>query len=808
MKRITPTLEQQRFIDAYNRSILLQACVGTGKTFALAHRVARAIQGGITPERILCVTFTNRAAREMRERIGLYCPESSHKVVVRTFHALCAWILRQEARRLGIPQDFEIIDEDDAAEIISHLGLDLKLGLKPAQVGELIQRLKLAFFCPEETVPYDDPARLAEAGEAYQKELRAMRALDFADLIVHAGKGICGRGPIQEKWARRFDLVQVDEMQDTHLNEYRIIASLACRSQNLTLCGDFDQTIYEWRGSRPEEVLEAYAREFPDYCRMEFTLNHRATRVLVEAAQGVVRHYSRTHLRPAPGVEEGDRVVIYGAESEAAEARWIAKRVQYLLDLGIPHEQIGVLCRTNGRASTVSDALAMLRIPHMTVETYEFFRRQEVKDCLAYLRLLLNPDDRISLRRVLQRPPWGIGAKTIERIEAHEAIGLWLTDFVNREVLEDRDPFIRLLDALATGTVVVFDCETTGLDPAADDVIEIAALKIQRGRPVDTFHRYLRSRKPVGQSEHIHGISDGFLRTQGEDPREVLKSFKEFTGQGILLGHNVSFDLAMLESAGARYGVPFARDARFDTLNLARRFIAADTYTLENLAAALDLAHRPSHQATADVAATWDLLQYLSPLMAREVATRMALIQTLGQAFWPLAEQVARWRRLMREVRPVDLLKDILKTGGLLTYYAKEPKRLQNLRELLENLAEFDDPALDPVTALRSFLSFAALARNVDRVDSKGRVMVVSVHQSKGLEFEEVFLAGLSTGEFPHYYSVRDNREMEERRLFYVGITRAKRRLYVTYHLERKGWRTEASPYLAFIPDDVVRREV
>lgn len=800
-KDLRPTIAQQEFVNCLDRSILLQASVGTGKTFALTHRVAKAIEVGIAPERILCVTFTNRAADEMRGRLELYCPEASHKVVTRTFHGLCAWMLRQGARQLGIPQDFGIVDEDDAQEIINMLQISELLPTSASAIYETIQKAKIG---GDQRVLRDETLKKVVA--LYQQELRALNGLDFGDLIAESRKALAPDGPLWEEWSGRFDLVQVDEMQDTHMAEYEVIARLAQKSGNLVLAGDFDQIIYEWRGSTPKQVIARFNEDFPEALPMKFTENHRSTRTLISVSQAVVASYGGTPAQPVRTAVVGKPVIIHGVYNEEGEAQWIGRTIRSLHGQGIPYDKIGVLCRSNNRASIVAEGLQRQGVPHLTVEAYEFFRRQEVKDILANLRFLLNPEDSVSLRRMLRRPAQGIGDQTLRRIEAMQKTGLRLTDLASLDTLTFGDPFARLVSAFEQGTVVVFDCETTGVDSLTDDVVELAAYKIHRGNHVETFHQYLRPTKSVGSSVYVHGLTDEFLREHGQDPKAVLAEFAQFVQGGVLVGHNVEFDRRMVERGSRRYGVPFSKAIYFDTLSLAKRFVMAKSYGLGNLAELLKLANQPTHRAEADVATTFSLLQYLIPKVKRDLDQRSEFIRLVTPAFWDLAKRIARWRELMLVLRPGELIKEVVTESGLGAYYQEEPKRLRNLAELILTAQKLDDQALLPVQALESFVNFAALARNIDRLNLEEQVLCITVHQAKGLEFDVVFLAGLSEYEFPNYGALKDGREREERRLFYVAVTRAKEQLFISYYRSKQGRSRGPSSYLRLIPQNVVER--
>ncbi len=244
-----------------------------------------------------------------------------------------------------------------------------------------------------------------------------------------------------------------------------------------------------------------------------------------------------------------------------------------------------------------------------------------------------------------------------------------------------------------------------------------------------------------------------------------------------------------------------------DTLELANRFIDSDRYSLEVLAEHLNLAHLPSHKAMDDVRTTIDLLGVLVPLVERRADYRQALVYRYGGEFEILSEQMGDWRDASQTLRPSDLLNKLLVESGLYSYYQSDEKRLQNLRHLVSIFQERDDPALHPDTALRGILEFTALAKNLDQVSQDdNQVPIVTVHQSKGLEFDSVFIAGVTEDEFPSFFSGRDNKLEEEKRLFYVAITRAKQRLFISaYSRDFKGYSKSCSQFIREIPEEYVQ---
>ncbi|MGE5592703.1 MAG: 3'-5' exonuclease [Betaproteobacteria bacterium] len=831
--------EQRAFVEFQEGCAVLHAPVGTGKTLALAERAAEAIRRGVEPSRILCLTFTNRAADELRQRVAVHCGDRAKRVVVRTFHGLCAWMLRLEAKRIGLPSDFTIFDDEDSAEIlrsnlrragdgVSRGGDPPRVVFAPAHsrfdrepkasdIYEVIERAKseaphtaLSVGAVADDVFQGLPPAYRELAVAYQRELASNHAFDFGDLVYFTRAMLALDSGVRGRWEARFSMVQVDEMQDTHFSEYEIVRALARRSRNLVLAGDFDQTIYEWRGSMPDKVLSSFRADFPGARDFSFTQNHRATRVLVDLAGCVAREYSaRTVLRPGPSAEAGDPVIVhFGGDSEA-EADWIARKIRTLAgsEAGggrVPYGRIGVLTRTNSRGTVISEAFQKRGIPHLTVETYEFFRRQEVKDAVAYLRFLCSPADGRSFRRILQRPPRNIGDRTISRVLDAEQAGLRLVDMVAQSTRATGDPFGMFLAALGEGVVTVFDTETTGLDPASDEIVELAAVRLEKGKPAGRFHRYLRNMVSVGESENVHGLSDSFLASNGEDPRRALEEFDRFASGSVLVGHNVGFDARMLAAYRRRLGLRTDGRAEYiDTLEMARRFLDGDDFSLAALARRLNVAVLPTHRAVDDVEATCGVVDCLAPLVRATAPARIRAVRDVGAAFAPLAQEVARLRRELGRLRPHELLDRVLNESGLREYYKRDPesaRRLANLEELLRIFKERDSADLDALSSVESILGFVALARNVDRLDPNDeRVRVLTVHQAKGLEFDIVFVAGLSEYEFPSYLALRERKGEEERRVFYVAITRARKALFLTGHAANNGKPRGPSPYFAFL---------
>ncbi len=804
-------------VDRLEGAMLALAPAGTGKTTVLTERVARAIDAGTPPERILCVTFTNRAARELRARIETRFPEQAHRLAPRTFHQLCADILRHEAKQIGLWRDFQVCDETTSQEMLRRiLGKHDPDGKQAFAVYQRLQDAKQHWHPSNLRWPLGgvwaqagfDDTNHREAARKYERGLSQWQQLDFADLVLYVRAIFAALPDVRDRWASRYAYVQVDEIQDTHLAEYEIVATLARQSGNLAVFGDRDQTIYEWRGAEPRRVLAKFAADFPSSQTFQLADNHRATRRLIKAADRFAASltHRETKLQPAPSCAEGTPALEYVAESVGNEADWIAESVavRHQRD-GVPLPSMAVLAPTNWYCEAISRALTRHHVPHLTAARLAFFRQPDIVDALAYLRLLLHPHDTNAALRVWERSTRGVGHDTLRRIRQEgEPVGLRLVDFFHLPTFTEGDPLAPLLDAYDDGTIVIFDLETTGLDEQRDEIVEIAAMRLTGGRRSRIWERLVRPSIPVGASEATHGYSDDRLARDGHPPAEVLGEFLQRAAGATLVGHNIGrFDLRVIEQQAARQGLPYTPGPSLDTQQLVSRFHDQGPYSLAALAASLRLPHVPAHQAAADVATTADLLGWIVERARRGADVRRRLVMECGAEFEPLARQVADWRALMLTVRPVELLRRILDESGLSARVAGEPARVAALRELVALFAAEDDGIQASSSALQALLDHAALSRQVDLLaHAEQRIPVLTIHQAKGLEFDTVFVAGCSDGDLPRRRSVASGNIEEERRLFYVALTRAKRTLILTRSaFTDSGRPRQRSPFLAVLGD-------
>ena len=812
------------------------APVGTGKTSALAWRAANAIQHGVAARSVLCLSFTNKASRQMRERAAAVLGEDASRVTARTFHSLCALILRADGGELGLDSDFLVFDDEDARTTACEIAVSMGvLAEKRERLGfflsNALQEIRLAPFgshgernqeqlfedIRDKSAPpgFRAPAtfRFAKLHADYVHALRESHAIDFADLVIGVNRLWQESAASLKRWQQRFQWIQVDEVQDTNVSEYRILRAIAESHKHLSFFGDIDQTIYEWRGSAPGEILNSYRKEFAPVREILLTENYRSTRAILRACSGVVHALegSVTEEIVTQNEGEGEAVTLQGCATLKDEAEWIAATIERIrLSDKILYSDVAVLVRTNFNARDLSEHFQHLKLPHLPVENVKFFERMEVKDAMAHLRLLLNLNDTPSILRFLDRPSKGVGPAVLKELrgEARTA-GLNLGDLLRTTSFDWGEPFAPLIEAWRNGSLVVFDFETTGLDCSQDEICEIAATR--RG-PQGTsagetrFHAYIRTECKVGESSQIHGYTDEFLAEHGRPASVVIPEFLEFLGSSVLTGHNINgFDVYFLRSAMRKLELAQIRPLCFDTLEITRRvFRSLKRYSLSALCIEFGICLDHAHEAHADVEANADLINVLCKRLDETAGARRTAVRNNAPRFESLARKLEHWRERMAVERPDELLTRILDESGLAEHYQKDPnerKRLEYLKQLVAFCMELDDPLLPSEMAYREVVENVTLATDLDRqANREDKLSILTVHQAKGLEFPVVFVAMATDENFPSARSKREGRLDEEHRLFYVAVSRAKQRLYLSwFEKDSRGNRASSSRYIAHV---------
>jgi DNA helicase-2/ATP-dependent DNA helicase PcrA len=412
--------QQLEAVTAGNGPILVVAGPGSGKTRVLTQRIAYLIAvEGVRPWQILAVTFTNKAAKEMQSRVKLVLPDQAIEgIMLGTFHAICARILRREAEYLPIGTNFVIFDTDDQERIVKAVIRELNINDKlyrPPSVHGAISRAKNELIGPEEypTTTYRDEI-FKRVYVEYQKRLIASNAVDFDDLLVYTARLLEDNPSVRDKYAQRFRHVLVDEFQDTNLAQYSLVRQLASFHKNIFCVGDPDQSIYAWRGADWRNV-QRFEQDFPDAQTILLEQNYRSRQNILNAAMGVIdraRNRKRKKLFTDRG--EGEKVFFYEAPDDYAEASFVVDTIaQLVASRQFEPGECAVMYRTNAQSRLIEEAFLQARLPYRLVGAQRFYGRREVKDMIAFLRLIHNPADEASLDRIVNVPPRGIGDKTL-----------------------------------------------------------------------------------------------------------------------------------------------------------------------------------------------------------------------------------------------------------------------------------------------------------------------------------------------------------------------------------------------------------
>src|ERR671910_154803 len=407
--------------------LLVIAGAGSGKTRVLTYRVAHLISAvGVQPNEILAITFTNKAAGEMRSRLEDLLPEIARRIWILTFHAACGRIFRREAPRLGYKTNFTIYDQADQVRLVKRCLEELERDPKrfPAKgIHEHISSAKNQLISPAE---YRN--RVDSFYDLYQRRLFAANAVDFDDLLMLTVEVLARFPEAKERWQKAFRYVLVDEYQDTNHAQYRLLQLLAERHRNVCVVGDPDQSIYAFRGADIRNILE-FERDFGDTTTIPLEQNYRSTNTILRAANAVIAH--NTERKPKnlwSDLGDGDPVRVLEVEDEHAEARFVASEIARLVDEGVNGSEIAVFYRTNAQSRVLEDILVRQEIPYQVIGGPRFYERAEVKDLIAYLQVIDNPFDTVSLQRIANKPRRGLGDASLARLQTYanaQGMSLW-----------------------------------------------------------------------------------------------------------------------------------------------------------------------------------------------------------------------------------------------------------------------------------------------------------------------------------------------------------------------------------------------
>ena len=414
---------QRRAAETLEGPVLILAGAGSGKTRTLTYRVANLLEHGVKAWHILALTFTNKAAREMRERIERLAGADAGEAWIGTFHSICCRILRRDIEKLGYERCFTIYDDDDQQRVIKavlkELDIDEKF-LPPKAVSADISDAKNRLLSPDEWLQRRGgdyrSQKTHDVMTRYEQRLRAANALDFDDLLVKTLQLFVEHPPVLEYYQSRFQYVHVDEYQDTNYAQYQLVSLITRKSRNLCVVGDDDQSIYGWRGADIRNILD-FEKDFPDATVIKLEQNYRSTANILDAANQIIAHNEgrkEKELWTEDG--EGEKITLYAAADERDEAAWICQRIRQLQRGGTPYGSIAILYRMHALSRVLEETLMRAGIPYHVYGGTRFYDRREVRDVLAYLRVIQNPADDISLSRIINVPKRAIGDSTVEQL--------------------------------------------------------------------------------------------------------------------------------------------------------------------------------------------------------------------------------------------------------------------------------------------------------------------------------------------------------------------------------------------------------
>ena len=718
--------------------LLVLAGAGSGKTRVLTFRIAHMLGDlGVKPWQVLAITFTNKAAAEMRERLAALIPSGTRGMWVCTFHAMCVRMLREDADLLGYTGQFTIYDDDDSKRMVRDIMQALGIEQKQFPINMIrskISSAKNAMIGPEDMLKSADSPNDKKAAQVYlelERRLRAANAMDFDDLLVRTLELLRTRPEVLDKYQERFRYISVDEYQDTNHVQYEIANLLAAKYQNLMVVGDDDQSIYSWRGADITNILD-FEKDFKNCKTVKLEQNYRSTGHILSAANAVVRHNSqRKDKRLFTAEGDGEKIQAFQASDERDEGRWIAGEIEKLHAKGTSYDDIAVFYRTNAQSRILEDMFLRAGVPYKIVGGTRFFDRAEIRDVMAYLKMIVNPADEMSVKRVINTPRRGIGSTSIQKIEQLARdnrcsffqaceIACAETGMFSAKVRNGLSSFVSLVR------------EGRRMDGELKDVVEMIVDKtglLQAFRAEGT----MESESRAENIQEFLGVAAEFEETH-EDIEGTLESLEELRAAGVADVPAGAEPEPVVVSAPAPEPGPSAPASSFEALVGARD--AAGSNPLDSLAA---------------------------PALSPQDALAAAIA---GNAYAAPTEMSAG----------AVHADEIERTYGPLTCKAL--------------------PALMEWLALRSDLDSLAGETHA--------ITMMTIHSAKGLEFPAVFVAGMEEGIFPHVHDFGGSDDPgkleEERRLAYVAITRARKRLFLTCAATRRTYgSTSANPRSRFL---------
>ncbi|WP_068777513.1 DNA helicase PcrA [Paenibacillus sp. FJAT-26967] len=519
IQRLNP--QQRKAVEATDGPLLIMAGAGSGKTRVLTHRIAYLIGAKrVAPWSILAITFTNKAAREMRDRVSQLIGPSANDVWVSTFHSMCVRILRKDIDRIGFNSNFSILDSSDQLSVVKTCMKELNIDTKkfePKAVQSAISTAKNELVTPqrfEQKVGDYFDGLVAKVYTLYQKKLKSNNSLDFDDLIMSTIQLFTDVPEVLDFYQNKFRFIHVDEYQDTNRAQYMLCQMLADKSKNLCVVGDSDQSIYRWRGADITNILN-FEEDYPNATTILLEQNYRSTSTILQAANQVIgNNTGRKAKNLWTDKGEGDKIRVYQADSEHDEGYFIAGEINKNTAAAKKYADHAILYRTNAQSRVIEEILIKSDIPYQIVGGIKFYDRKEIKDILGYLRLISNPDDDISLVRVINVPKRGIGGTTLDKV-ADFAARRGISMYAMLEEVESLEISARTRNALADFREMIFNLnrmvEYLSVTELTEKVLEMSEYRLELQR-----ENTLESKSRLENIDEFLSVTNEF-ETRNED---------------------------------------------------------------------------------------------------------------------------------------------------------------------------------------------------------------------------------------------------------------------------------------------------
>jgi DNA helicase-2/ATP-dependent DNA helicase PcrA len=836
-KEFTPTEEQQKILDIKEGLHLVLAPPGSGKTELLAHRVFNAKNNGLQDSDIICLTFTNRAAKGMKERIEEKYP--NNEIVIGNVHHFCSLFL---FRNNLIPLNTNILDEEEADQLLEELKEQFNYPSSNEKIYNpdliklatyLIQK-ELGFpedlFLKPKLSDIPDPWKAKKLCEAYNKEKQDNNYLDFDDLLTLTYYNLTHTDKTNLLLSQ-FKWVQVDEVQDLNPLQWAIIHEITAPNAHVVYFGDYEQAIFSFMGAKLDSLhnIEKICKSNPKNSILNLCKNFRSPSYLLD----IYIKYAETHWTPTwkqrpyshlkQEVPEKSLCIFKVKGKIDDEADYISKSILPIL---FGNEDItAIIVRFNKSADIISNALKRQNIPHFKISGFDIFRRKTIKGLMAFFSVFQNEYDRLSWARIFYE------FEVIKTLKESRAFvnNLHTKGITPIDILEYYGKSSRLsefFNIFSNQEMVVFDTETTGLDTEGDDIIQIAAVKIANGKIKDTFEVYINTEKDITESEKVHHISKTHLNIYGVSHEKGLSDFMQFIGENaVLVAHNIRYDYSILKHNLQRYCKKSLSDyckQQFDSITIAKLIYPNfASYKLKDLLDFLKVEGVNSHNALDDVKATVSLIEKLYLDFCYDLKQSQNVYLQDIQNTLIFNKLITKFKNLysviLNQIDTHTTLNQL--TKYYFEYYRNlfapkdEEKRKKWICEWNDEMREVDkllkhidfytnkDDGLTLSQKIDKYLPEYRMFKESDLYIGTEKVVVSTVYKAKGLEFDNVIVAEATDDTYPYiwmlerdYKNARSEEEkkkileqkkehiLEDARAFYVAMTRSKKKLYITSH--------------------------